>query len=562
MQIKNRSQLLKTLYYLIIGCSLVPLAFYCYVFIRYSTNAPYYDDFYWGISFLDDYIHASSIAEKLRLIFQQHAQHRIAYFRLFMVGYYHLFGEINFKYLIIIGNISNLVIFYIFYILLKKEGLKRIFILPVSLILFQLQYYQNIISTYGFPNQAVLMWAILAFYTLTLTNKKAVYFTILFAILSVFSNGNGILTFPIILFFLFIQRRFKDLKITAIIFALFIIVYFATFERMSSEITFGFNIIIYFIQFLKSAFYTNHNTIETIAVVTIFALFMGKFLFDCYALFFKKREIKYFSLWVFSSAAILWIFATAGSVAVYRAIRHSTIPNWYMNYSVLLIIFSSIFLIIHIRNNYLKGLLFLLLVTYGIKNYIKNIVMILPTIQVFQSNLNADTINFKRNSNWSFLLTQVGYPLFEKFNTVSNAFYTNGLYVPLKVNEGFLAEPNPELMNKGILKVEHKSNGETYVYFDMLKKLPIKHNLKDRFGFIMSEDKMYYFGVVNPIHESFSEVVKNKSLFEESSFFIIPPQFFERAIIKGDYKIGMVFLDKTDQLHWYLSDEKVKITNY
>ncbi len=560
--LKNKDILLKYLYYVVIIITIIPLCFYSYVFLKYSTNAPYYDDFYWGISFLNDYRSAESISEKIRLIFQQHAQHRIAYFRAFMVGYYHLLGTINFKHLTIIGNFSNLVVFCVLVDVLRKKFDLKYFILPLALIFFQIQYYQNIISTYGFPNNAVIMWVILAFYAATKPQYKWFIFTILAAFLSVFSNGNGILCFPIILFFLFLQKRYLHFKIAALIFSIFIIIYFATFEKMAGEILLSWQTIIYFFKFLSAAFYTGHLKIELVLVVLMVLYFSINFLWGCYQKIFLNNEIENFQLWIFTSATLGWIIATALSVAVYRAIRNASIPNWYLNYSILLIVFSSIFLLLHLKSNYLKVAFFVLITSYGFSNYFKNIKFILPTVQVFQGNLKADIINFRNHKNWSFLLTQVGYPLFKDFQRRSQDFYTNGIYVPEQPNPLLLKLPPENEMKKGIIKRTYSATGESLINFDMLKNASEKNQISNRYGFIKSAETIYYFGVVNQINTSTKDVILNQRLFGEESFFIIPNNFFDLAIPKGTYQIGMVFENKNGTINWYLSDENVDIKNY
>jgi hypothetical protein len=559
--LKNQNQFLKYFFYFIAACTLIPLGFYCYVVLKYSTNAPYYDDFYWGISFLDNYISANTFVEKLKLIFQQHAQHRIAYFRLFMVGYYHLFGTINFKHLTIIGNIGNLVIFF----LLASQLIKRVdfkyFILPIALIFFQFQFYQNIICTYAFPNNAVYLWVILAFYAMTIDSKKAFISTLIFAVLSVFSNGNGIISFPIILFFLFMQSRFSYLKIASIFFGIFIIIYFSTFDKAASEIQLTMHTVSYFFQFLNAAFNTGHRKIELVGVVLIVGLFSIKFLIDCYNSYFKKQEVADFKLWVFVSATILWIIATALSVGIYRGIHNASIPNWYLNYSVLLIIFFTIFLLINLKNSYLKALLFVLLTGYGISNYLKSINNNLPTVSVFQSNLRADVMNFQMHKNWSFLLTQIGYPLFKEFEETSYSFYEKGLYVPPTINKVLLKNPSINDLKKGVFEHELSTTGESIINFRMLKNDPNKNQIKDRFGFIKSAENIYYFGIVNPINTNLKDMIFNRQLFGEEPFYIIPPKFFDIAIKQDSYQFGVVFIDEKNVPTWYVSDKIIKIEN-
>lgn len=559
---KNRVLILKYFYFLVIVLSCVPVLFYSYVFLKYTTNAPYYDDFYWGFSFLQEYNSAQTLSEKLSLIFQQHSQHRIAYFRSFMVGYYHLFGQINFKSLAIFGNVSNLVAFFVIAFQIRNDKNLKYFILPFALIFFQIQYYQNIISTYGFPNNAVIMWSILVFYALTKPQTKWFIFTLIAIFFSIFSNGNGFLCFPIVIYFLFLQKRYFHLKIVSIIFAIFSIFYFVTFEKSEGEIMFSTQTISYFFKFLTAAFYTGRNKIELLVAVLIVAFFVVQFFWDSYLHYFKNKEIKNLSVWIFTSATIGWIIATALSVAIYRANRNISIPNWYFNYSILLIIFSSIFLVLYLKNSKLKIAFFIFLTAYGITNYLKNIQNILPTIQVFQSNLEADVINFENHKKWSFLLTQVGYPKFKEFQKLTDQFYDRGIYKPSPALPSLSIYPKESELHKCTITRSYSAHGESIINIDLLKTSAEKNNIKTRFGFIKSAEEVYFFGVVNPINNSKNDMILNGRLFGEESYFIIPPKFFDIAIKKGEYQIGIVYIDNQNQAKWYISDEKHQIENY
>ncbi|MES2795022.1 MAG: hypothetical protein V4683_03595 [Bacteroidota bacterium] len=562
MNLKLKEQLLKYCYYFSLGCTFLLLAFYCFIFIQYSTNAPYFDDFFWGFTFLDEYIATDSIFEKLRLIFQQHAQHRIAYFRLFIVGHYHLLGTVNFKNLVIIGNLSHVVTFLVIaYLLWQKKSL-RLLVFPIALIFFQFQFYQNIVCTYGFPNMAVYMWAISAFYCLTLATNRAFYLMLIFAIMSVFSNGNGILSFPIILYFLFLQKRTLHLKIASLIFVVFIAVYFTTADDMAPQLMLSIKRVTYFFKFLSAAFYTGHKTIELVAAVAIVLFFTVKFLIDSYQIIFKNLPGSNPQIWVFSSSVLIWIIGTALSVAVYRGSSNIDIPNWYFNYSVLLIVFATIFVLIQFKNKYLKALFLMGLMVYSSTNYLKNFRIMLPTIQVFHSNLKADMINFHNNQKWSFLLTQVSYPMYKKFEVLSNKFYDKGIYKPIIQENRLLEMPKEEDLKKGNFKYKLTASGEHQIGFEAARNKLENSRIKSQFGFIKSTANIYYFGVMNPINPSCSEMLSNLKLFGGNSYYVIDKTYFDIAIQKGEYQFGMAIIDEKDQLQWYISDQKVKIENY
>lgn len=530
--------------------------------MKYSTNAPFYDDFYWGFSFLEKYLNSDSLIERYKIIFSQHSQHRLAYLRIFILTYYHLFGTINFKHIAIWGNISNLIIFFLLFHSLKKDTKRLIFILPIALILFQFQYYYNIITTYSLPNQGVCLWSILSFYCLSLNTRKTLYYSLLFAGISVFSNGNGIITFPVLLFFLFLQHRFDDLKITSALFCLTLIVYFTNYVSHSSEITLSFESVIYYFKFLSAAFTTFHHPFEAFIALFIFILFLTIFSIDCYAIYLKKSSINHLNVWIFTSATIVWIFSTAAAVTLYRVIHHVAVVNWYMTYSVLFMVFSIYFFILYVKNIYAKCFIFLLLVGYGTYNYLSSIRENAPFIQLFQSGLEADVINYKKNNYWSFLVPEIGSVAYEKLNKSSQLLSKKKIYIAPKVHKQLLGRPHPKNTHQAkftFQKHEYDHIIATLVMPDSLKK---KKNIKKRFGLVMSKEDIYFFGVLNPLLRSKREMVKTLRVFDEAPHFNIAPKYFQSSIKKGEYQLGMVFVDHNDNVNWFISDQKVNLENY
>ena len=100
------------------------------------------------------------------------------------------------------------------------------------------------------------------------------------------------------------------------------------------------------------------------------------------------------------------------------------------------------------------------------------------------------------------------------------------------------------------------------MHFYLPNYSPKLSHIRDRFGFIKSGTKIYYFGVMNPVKNSVWEIIKSGHLYYDEPFFIVPNQFYKSAIETGEYNIGMVYISETNQTNWYLSDQKVIINNY
>jgi hypothetical protein len=195
---------------------------------------------------------------------------------------------------------------------------------------------------------------------------------------------------------------------------------------------------------------------------------------------------------------------------------------------------------------------------YAVNNYAKNLRNILPTIHGFHYNLEADIINFNNHGKWSFLLTQVSYPMYKKFEILTNKFRDKGIYKPDASREVFVNVPSVENMTKGNFKFDPKPNEETSISFEPTEK----SDYKKSFGFIKSAENIYYFGTVNRFNSSFNDIVFNRNIFENKPYFVVAKTYFDIAIKKGEYQCGMVFFNKNEKAQWIISDKILSIKNY
>ena len=92
---------------------LLPPTIYFFFVYSYSLNLPFADDF----AHLDEtirIIQSTNFSEKLSIIFAPHNEHRVVFTRLAFILSYVLFGEIDFRFLTIIGNTALVALFFLF----------------------------------------------------------------------------------------------------------------------------------------------------------------------------------------------------------------------------------------------------------------------------------------------------------------------------------------------------------------------------------------------------------------------------------------------------------------
>lgn len=199
--------------YFIVSIIILPVLFFFYNIIISTENIPFKDDY-----LLLDSIYqmktASSFSEWFRAFLKQVNQHRFAFERTMMWLIYEIFDSENIKAQILIGNSFLLGIFYFFIKIFRELKLSWLYFLPISLLLFNFSYFEN--ATWGIAaiqNTPIIFFALLSVYLLCLQTQKAFYFSILIAIITMFTSGNGLGIWIVGTLFLIAQFRWKHLGI-------------------------------------------------------------------------------------------------------------------------------------------------------------------------------------------------------------------------------------------------------------------------------------------------------------------------------------------------------------
>ncbi|WP_338874454.1 hypothetical protein WBJ53_02435 [Spirosoma sp. SC4-14] len=224
------------LYALVIFLLVLPAFIYYKVIYENAYNFPVEDDFNSALSFISDYTFGKlSVGEKLKLIFSQYNEHRIVFDRLIFLTDYNLFGELNFRHLILIGNLSLVLICLLFYKAAFRQFTlfqKLVYLLPVAYSLFLFQYWE--LSTWSMAalqNLYVIPFAMLSLYKLTRFNRTDFVLACAAAVLATYTSGNGLFTFlagaPLLLF----TKSYRRLAVWLIVAALAIAFYFWGYIR-------------------------------------------------------------------------------------------------------------------------------------------------------------------------------------------------------------------------------------------------------------------------------------------------------------------------------------------
>src|SRR4051812_37739150 len=119
------------------------ISFFCCL-LRYSCNFPYFDDFEVILGFLNNFLTAGNVPEKVRLFFEQHNEHRLVFDRATALTEYWVSGKIDFRSLMLIGNaaLAGLLIFF-YKAHDQRRRLHPLSMAPIAFLLFNFRYHET-----------------------------------------------------------------------------------------------------------------------------------------------------------------------------------------------------------------------------------------------------------------------------------------------------------------------------------------------------------------------------------------------------------------------------------
>lgn len=299
---------------------LPPIAFFA-LFFRYTVDVPVNDDYRAILDNLNKTLATDSVSEKITLFFSQHNEHRIAYDRFWTLLCYKLNGQVNFNYLSLTGNLSLFGIFFIFYKRVREISTNVLFVLPLSILVFNITFYENMTFAMAtMSNITVYLFSLLSLYFLTKEpfNGKHLSLAILFLFLSTYTQGGGLFMVPIGVAILVFRKLWKQLFIFSMATLLLLCFYFIGYESpsyhpsvISTLIDFKVRALLFSLAFLGNAF--NYNLIytndlnESVGLATVIGfIFLVAYLYLIKIKYYKKN------LFVFSvlSLVVLTSFVT------------------------------------------------------------------------------------------------------------------------------------------------------------------------------------------------------------------------------------------------------------
>jgi hypothetical protein len=373
---------------------LLPVLIYFTVWNYYAINIPKWDDHALK-TFILEYAHAPGWKNKILALYRQHNEHRIALTRLFTWIDYSVFGALNFKHLMLAGNVLLLGIIPLWYDILKKNKKPLFALVPVPFIWLSLAFWENMYwgmaSIQNFGVVTLTLWTIYL-----CINPKTTPFviSIVLAFIAISTSPNALFVLPIGAFLIFLTQNRKRFALWVITSGVLIFGYFYGYAKSEANPDSKASIF----QLVKGYMAFLGSFAESIPVLDHFKVcfFIGIVLFlvavsIISATLFRISKNKYSNKFekytdLFCLGAILFILGTALVVVYGRAGfgLEGLTDSKYKIYSVLLLLVAYLYIVIPIRGSFLSP-------------YITAIVFLAITFNVFSYHYHlVDAYNLRK----------------------------------------------------------------------------------------------------------------------------------------------------------------------
>ena len=195
----------------------LPAILFYAILLRDMVNVPFYDEYGAALDFLNRLASINGFVPRLAYyLAAQTNEYKLFLYHAFIWMQFSLTGHIDFAILSVIGNGFVLVLGIVLWLMFLPRhtdlAARITFFIPVSWLLFQLQYWENLDwATAVNQHIAVLPFVFGAICLLLRSGRIAFSFALLFLVLAVAADANGVLLFPIGAAILILGRRFKRL---------------------------------------------------------------------------------------------------------------------------------------------------------------------------------------------------------------------------------------------------------------------------------------------------------------------------------------------------------------
>ena len=219
----------------------LPAVLFYGILSRFALSVPIFDDYDTLLNFSNHLVQLHGFAAKAAY-FQtaQHMEYKLLFLEAVAWLQLGLLGHINLYALALIGNcfvVALAIVFWKMFLPREKDLATRLTLfIPVSWLLFQVQYWQTLDwATGALQNLPVLVFSLGGIYVLLRADRRSFIGAVVCLILAIASSGNGLLLVPIGLVILLRRRIFMRAAVWFVVSAGCMAAYFHNYSRIGGS---------------------------------------------------------------------------------------------------------------------------------------------------------------------------------------------------------------------------------------------------------------------------------------------------------------------------------------
>lgn len=326
---------------------LIILLYFLYNF-HFSVNFPFQDDF-----LLIQFIEVVSQGGLgpwglIKEMFRTFNDHKAVIPRFISLVEYSITGHLNFRFYIVLVLINIIYIFYFVYLQFRKSKLPLYYFIPVPFLFFQPLFHE--ISGWalnGMQHSYLTAFTVSAIILVSKRSNAAFFGAMVCCFLATFTHGNGILSFPAIIFYFLCLKDFKRAGLTAAFMVSCLMIYLAGYEsgqsvNLPKDVSSFLSSLFGFIGSALSlwAYPVTVSAIWGAVIVGFMVYLMGKVVQTYFG---QKSDLKPGTIELLTLLAFILITSTV--IALFRSWAGPTIASRFQIYASLSTVIFYIFLL-------------------------------------------------------------------------------------------------------------------------------------------------------------------------------------------------------------------------
>ena len=338
---------------------------------HFADNIPFWDDYLAEQNFLVRFLQSPSLSERLRMLIEQHNEHRLLFTRLTALVVYLFTGKLNYAVYIILANAMLMGTGLLMYKTINDDRKKAFGTFLIALLLCNGQHLETSVwAMSGLANIGTLFLALASLFCVLRRETAWLVAGFALSVLTVFSNGNGMFILIPALIGLALQRQAKTCMAYAIVAAFSVMFYFLNYVRpertdigLTDMLAHAPQILINLCTFAGLNFWVPSFRIVSIAVG---AACLSVYLWGIWKGWYRTD--------LFSYASLTFLYLTAGAVAVVWVKDDSFYaPLRYRVYCSSFLLLSALLLLNHSRFSQIKWVVYpavVLLLLFNLSGFI------------------------------------------------------------------------------------------------------------------------------------------------------------------------------------------------